>query len=109
MLIMMNPEIKVKWLEALRSRKFEQRQGVLRCNGSFCCLGILCDIVAPELWDLEDEASQWYTLNGRGGSLSSSLKERVGIDDIISGTLINLNDREGKSFTEIANWIEANL
>ena len=44
----MNPEIKAKWLAALRSGEYKQGQGTLRCGDSFCCLGVLSDLHAKE-------------------------------------------------------------
>lgn len=61
----MKPEYKKRWLEALRSDKYEQGTGVLRTSSDeFCCLGVLCDIVKKDL-DLEwfddaDDASGWF-------------------------------------------------
>lgn len=40
----MNPEVKVRWLEALRSGKFKQGNGALCNEGGYCCLGVLCEI-----------------------------------------------------------------
>lgn len=44
----MNPEIKTKWLEALRSGEYKREEGQLRKVTSkeirHCCLGVLCDI-----------------------------------------------------------------
>lgn len=48
----MNPEVKTRWLEALRSGKFKQGLKSLFSpasstdvgEGSYCCLGVLCEI-----------------------------------------------------------------
>lgn len=45
----MNPEIKKRWVEALRSGKYKQTAGFLRDDFGFCCLGVLCDVVASEV------------------------------------------------------------
>jgi hypothetical protein len=42
----MDPELKVKWLEALRSGDFPQGQGALHDNGKYCCLGVLAQIAS---------------------------------------------------------------
>ena len=45
----MKPEIKKKWLRALRSGKYKQTKEMLhKKNGGYCCLGVLCDIYAKE-------------------------------------------------------------
>ena len=52
----MHPEIKAKWVAALRSGEYKQATGQLRRNTrgktSFCCLGVLCNLHAqahPEI------------------------------------------------------------
>ena len=44
----MNPEVKQKWIDALRSGKYEQGSGKLRGANGYCCLGVLCDLYAQE-------------------------------------------------------------
>ena len=49
----MNAEIKARWIEALRSGKYQQGIGYLRSkNDRFCCLGVLCDTYLPSKWEL---------------------------------------------------------
>lgn len=46
----LKPEVKEKWLNALRSGEYEQTNGCLRDMGNekipsgYCCLGVLCDV-----------------------------------------------------------------
>ncbi len=44
----MNPEVKQKWIGALRSGKYEQGTEKLRSVSGYCCLGVLCDLYAQE-------------------------------------------------------------
>lgn len=44
----MNPEIKKKWVDALRSGDYKQTEGTLQKDDAFCCLGVLCDIAEKE-------------------------------------------------------------
>lgn len=44
----MNPEVKQKWIDALRSGNYEQGSEKLRTVNGYCCLGVLCDIYAQE-------------------------------------------------------------
>ena len=45
-------EVRRRWTEALRSGRYRQTTGKLRAlDGGYCCLGVLCDVVAPHLWD----------------------------------------------------------
>lgn len=60
----MDPEVKARWVAALRSGEYKQGCGQLRgCDDDFCCLGVLCDLYAKEaglewsndlMWDRED-------------------------------------------------------
>ncbi len=41
----MNPEVKAKWLTALRSGMFGQTRSKLSDGeGNYCCLGVLCEV-----------------------------------------------------------------
>lgn len=48
----MNPEIKAKWLAALRSGAYTQGIGQLvrytNRESKYCCLGVLCDVLTKE-------------------------------------------------------------
>lgn len=49
----MNPTLKKQWIEALRSGKYRQGRGSLRSeSGEYCCLGVLCDLVDPDGWEM---------------------------------------------------------
>ncbi len=98
-------DLKKKWVEALRSGKY--KQGILHLTylGKYCCLGVLGKVCG-----LSDEA-----MNGKKTFLG--LDYFTEIPEVIrslgrpslSGKLINMNDANGKSFNEIADWIESNL
>ena len=45
----MKPEIKERWLIALRSGNYQQGKGQLKDGDRYCCLGVLCDIVKDEV------------------------------------------------------------
>lgn len=49
----LKPDVKAKWLEALRSGQYQQGRFYLHREldegrDQFCCLGVLCDIAAKE-------------------------------------------------------------
>lgn len=50
--VKLNPEIKTKWLEALRSGEYEQGKGYLHYEDQgeqhYCCLGVLCEIAVEQ-------------------------------------------------------------
>lgn len=109
----MDAELKAKWLEALRSGKYDQTSGQLRQGNSFCCLGVLCDIFSPSGWDASDGTYEWVYGEGPDeshevGVLPSSFKVEYGIDTDIEARLIEMND-DGVPFDRIANYIEAKL
>lgn len=45
----LKPEVKQRWIEALRSDEYAQGYGALRAGENcFCCLGVLCDIASKD-------------------------------------------------------------
>src|ERR1043165_5081152 len=44
-------DIKNAWIAALNSGKYTQTNGALRNSKGYCCLGVLCDVVAPSKWE----------------------------------------------------------
>ena len=112
----MNPQIKQKWLNALRSGEYQQTKGFLRKEDGFCCLGVLCDLYGKENnaeWNLANNGHN-YEFQDKESHLPSSVIEWAGVEDsnpyIIGGigTLSGLNDK-GFTFNEIADLIENHL
>lgn len=123
----MNQEVKQKWVDALRSGKYEQGSGILRYRDRFCCLGVLCDLYAqdhPEAkWAIgENPVSliKYYSFDVNEYSqvyyLSPTIYEWAGLDEhnpivVFQGKkryLADLNDM-GYDFKQIADLIEKNL
>ena len=103
----MKNDIKAKWLEALRSGRYEQGTGRLRnYRNQFCCLGVLCDVLDNSKWSTFCSAPVYGDMVS---GLSSDLLDRVGISEGAQDALIRQNDSVGASFKEIADWIEQNL
>lgn len=123
----MNSEVKIKWVAALRSNKYKQTTGILSDGeGSFCCLGVLCDIAVTEGIIAEGRTrfgdKVYYTDDTTESSayLVPAVQEWAGITEtgtipynsekpVGYPTLADLNDRAGYSFEEIANVIEERL
>jgi len=125
----MNKELIKRWVEALRSGKYQQGRLSLRnTSNQFCCLGVLCDIAKDELgldWILKEEWSK-YQIDNNCTVLPSSLKELIGIggclgiiidatklsseygipSDTKYTTLVELNDYWRLSFNQIADILE---
>jgi hypothetical protein len=97
----MDAQLKSKWVEALRSGKYQQARNFLKSEDGYCCLGVLCDIQGADFEAIREEF----------GSLSLSLNpaKYLGEVNTIKATeLAQMNDN-GKSFSEIADYIEVNL
>src|SRR5687767_3496429 len=49
--IRMDPEVKARWVAALRSGEYQQARMRLRNGDAMCCLGVLCNLYDPSQWD----------------------------------------------------------
>lgn len=107
----MNQELKTKWVEALRSGKYPQGKRYLNRDGAYCCLGVLCEVRGEEKRTSSEYGATSYgeSNDPRTSTLSPEMLESAGMDCYSQQTLVNLNDADNKSFSEIADWIEANL
>ena len=126
----MNPEVKQKWIGALRSGKYEQGSEKLRSVSGYCCLGVLCDLYAQEHnteWEFRGNEETnlqpqdyWY-FDKESEFLPESVMNwaklfrnpmlRVEDNDEmfeVNEEVSTLND-EGYSFSTIADLIEAQL
>lgn len=127
----MNPELKKRWIDALRSGEY--KQGTMRLSTrdpktqevTHCCLGVLCDLnkiegrwdagdhpesglLETKTYDFERDVSEGMIPSGVYPELDQ-LSTRPGPTIVaVRMHLAEMND-EGKSFAEIADWIEENL
>lgn len=99
---------KQKWLEALRSDRYAQGTGTLRFNDNFCCLGVLCDVLDSENWERMPSGTYATKVHEGDNLLPAHIAKVAGLDRSKQWELANLNDR-GKSFAEIADYIEEKL
>ena len=114
----MNPQIKQKWVSALRSGDYKQTQHRLRKEDGFCCLGVLCDLYIKDNnveWEIDED--NIYRYEKHFTVLPPSVVEWVGVEDsnpyvigVTGGlcTLAELND-SGSTFEGIADVIEEQL
>ncbi len=95
----MDANLKAKWVAALRSGEYQQGDTYLANNaaGTFCCLGVLC--VARGLSPRELDRKCTIDVPFESG-LSREIRSLLGDE---------MNDRERRTFSEIADWIEANI
>lgn len=92
----MDPEIKRLWVEALRSGEYRQNIGCLEDNGAYCCLGVLCLRVKPDV-------NRFPTI-----TFQERFYLEYGIPEVESSQLADMNDT-GSTFPEIADYIERTL
>lgn len=117
----MNQDVKERWVAALRSGKYKQGNGMLRIDGAFCCLGVLCDVVNPSGWGAElpmgssGHVAVYFGEQTAGltpevmalAGLDCDLGDRVSIDG--ERDLLSTHNDCGKTFEQIADAIEAQL
>lgn len=102
----MKPELKAKWLEALRSGKYSQTTKVLQDSTGFCCLGVLCDVANPDAWqDFEWEYGDIVS----DTELPQPFAADVGLTHGQEAALVKLNDEDQAPFSSIADYIEKQL
>lgn len=115
----MKPEIKAKWITALRGGEYQQTKGALRDARGFCCLGVLCDLYGEEKgveWAPSDVFHEQASFLGAETLLPEPVQIWADLDnyDPMVGllpdteSLSSLNDC-GCSFNEIADLIERDL
>ncbi len=116
----MNPEVKEKWIAALRSGEYKQGKNLLRFEGEFCCLGVLCDLHAKETrnkWDIAGGVREEYLgMNGYpppevvkwAGLDTNNPRVKVFREELVERDLAYLND-VGYSFYQISDLIEVQL
>lgn len=104
----MEPELKAKWVSALRSGEIRQAQGLLLdASGAMCCVGVLGRVCG-----IKDDVLKRYAamVGGQGLEL---IDEALNRGSICQLTKMNDGDADDdllpKSFSEIADYIEANL
>lgn len=106
----MDKKLKAKWLKALRGGRYRQTRDHLKADGGYCCLGVLANIQGAKWKWEESEDDLCPTIAGQrafnGGLLFP--RHAGGLRKDTMNKLANMND-DGKSFKEIADYIEANL
>jgi len=106
----LKPEIKSKWVEALRSGEYAQGRGAIRNKTGFCCLGVLCDVLGATWGPVHDPVLgiRAATLFGQRqcGALTATALEVIGLEHDVQARLITMNDCLKSTFAEIADMIE---
>lgn len=128
----MNREIKAKWVAELRSGKYEQAQRCLikvqrrpilrRQKRSFCCLGVLCEIAVADgvIKPAHATGADGWGYENREGTLPDRVEIWAGFHSgryyfpneggrARSYSAMDLNDKLGLSFTEIADLVDKHV
>lgn len=110
----MKEDIKNLWVEALRSGRYTQTKRRLKDNKGYCCLGVLCEISnLDKFTKIENSIENPYLYLGNIGMPHDEIREWAGLKPYnpksnLLDKLTQLNDSEGYSFDQIADYIEVN-
>lgn len=96
------------WIKALRSGKFKQARNKLKHGDGYCCLGVACVVKARQT------KKGVTAFTGGNSSLDAAAYAGSWMDKLLEPTeifgqskLSAMNDFEGKSFKEIAAYLES--
>jgi hypothetical protein len=104
-----------KWVEALRSGKYQQTTGALCRDGKYCCLGVACEVAIENgvLVVRRGTGENVVRYDSREGVLPWAVLEWLGIDEkdpelgkSQSMVASDWNDHVRADFTKIADLIE---
>lgn len=115
----MTPELKTRWLAALRSGEYSQVRGTLKNRDGYCCLGVLCEIAGNNLEEFITIESNKITLTDHEADAEEAetssdeliirVKHKLGIPESIVEAAMGKNDALGEyetTFPQIADWLE---
>lgn len=118
----LKPEIKARWLAALRSGDYKQGRNYLRSRGTHCCLGVLCELAVQDgiaYWQPGVPDTLYTGKNYRSAIPQCEIQKWARASDdcqdweltgpsipLYVGQLTILNDTEQRSFASIADEIE---
>jgi hypothetical protein len=106
----LNPELKARWVAALRSSEYKQGRYLLRNDeNEFCCLGVLCDTYDSSRWVLENMYRHEYAYMSNDCVVPHEIKKAINFDVCAESALIGMNDKKFYDFAQIADWVEENL
>ena len=119
----MNPEVKAKWVRALRFGAYTQTRSYLHTSEGFCCLGVLCDLYRQEKGGSWIDGEECFEFDDTGAQtgLPEVVREWAGLsegdpevmrdsDEPEQGhtSLAQMND-DGLRFERIAAVIEEQM
>lgn len=129
----MNKQAAMKWIKALRSGRYKQGSNHLRRRNNkgelnYCCLGVLCNMIAPKKWKPDGRGS--FAIGGYQSIITDSIGCKVDLKSSNGeflphqvkwpasippelrpwrdSALVDLNDIYCLTFNQIADFIELN-
>ena len=107
----MDPADKAQWCAALRSGEYSQCRGVLYqtfldARAQYCCLGV--NLVPLHGFAAPVSPLETCLIHPDGPHKLSNWRDIIGLTEAAVKQLIEMNDG-GKTFAQIADWIEENL
>jgi hypothetical protein len=100
---MLPKSLKDAWVAALRSGAYQQGQQYLKCDGKYCCLGVLAEILEIDLNQYSPTVLKTYALS----PLKDNNVPQI-LNSAVPKALARLND-SSVPFSEIADIIEEHL
>lgn len=101
-------EFRKRWIEELRSGKYEQGKGALRnSEDKYCCLGVACTLLPDVGWQIDGFGDAYGVVLEdwcNEGSLMDP--DLIGLSEQAQDTLITLNDTYGWDFNKIADVLD---
>lgn len=105
-------ELAERWLEALRGGEYRQCRNVLKEAGSYCCLGVLCELSGAGKWvgsERGDDALAYYASGWKADYYPhDAVLREAGLSHALANRLSDMND-SGESFLSIARYAEEAL
>ena len=92
----MDAKLKARWVEALRGGEYQQNFYNVGQGTKLCCVGV-------------GGAISGLNPDVHNGSGSGQCAAALGLTMAQAQVLFDMNDNDKKSFSEIADYIEANL
>lgn len=99
----MNRDVKARWINALRNGGHVQARGTWGrgdAEDGMCCLNVLYFVETGAL-----ALSTERPLSDAGPT--EFVHKTIGHEAFV--TLTNMNDRDGRTFAQIADWVETNI
>lgn len=99
---MIDDDMKGRWVAALRSGEYKQGRRRLRVGHTYCCLGVLADLIDCNAWLRSGDDRRGVKLWKKS---SLALPEEI-LPAGVQEQAATFNDN-GSTFEEIAGWIES--